>query len=119
MNALGAIAQMAYVSADRAEEAVVALADVLRSGLADQSDFQTLADELGGLDYRRSVADGSWTCEVPTRILVPLVENALTHSSLGPEGRRTLALSTTVSADALQVEIVNPVDRESRAGRTD
>lgn len=128
MNALGAIAQMAHVSADRAEEAVVALADVLRSGLADQGDFETLADELGsidaylqlyrsltgGLDYSRSVADGSWTCKVPTRILVPLIENALTHGSLGLEGRRTLALSTTVSADTLQVEIVNPVDHEPR-----
>ena len=131
MNALGAIAQMAHVSAERAEEAVVALADVLRSSLADQGDFQTLADALGaidahldlyrsltgGLDYRRSVADGSWTCELPTHILVPLVENALTHGSLGPEGRRTLALSTVICADMLQIEIVNPVDREPRRSK--
>jgi two-component system, LytTR family, sensor histidine kinase AlgZ len=128
MNALGAIAQMGHVSADRAEEAVVALADVLRSSLADQGDFQTLADELGaidahldlyrsltgGLDYSRSVADGSWTCEVPTRILVPLVENALTHGSLGPEGRQTLALSTAIHANVLRIEIINPVDCEPR-----
>ena len=131
MNALGAVAQLAHVSADRAEEAVVALADVLRSSLADQGDFQTLADALGaidahldlyrsltgGLDYRRSVADGSWTCELPTHILVPLVENALTHGSLGPEGRRTLALSTVICADMLQIEIINPVDREPRRSK--
>lgn len=126
MNALGSIAQMAHVSADRAEAALLALADVLRSGLSAEEEMHTLADELGAvdehvtlyrelhgkLDYRREVGDGLWQQQVPTRILVPLIENALTHGAPLPDGTRRIELTVTDILGAMQIHISNPIIRD-------
>lgn len=131
MNALGSIAQMAHVSAERAEAALLALADVLRSGLSAEEEMHTLADELGAVDehvtlyrelhgklvYRREVGDGLWQQQVPTRILVPLIENALTHGAPLPDGTRQIELTVTDIFGALQIHISNPILRDSRASR--
>ena len=123
MNALGSIAQMAHASADRAEAALLALADVLRSGLAAEEELHALADELGAvdehvllyrhlngkLDYRRVVGDGLWQRQVPSRILVPLVENALTHGAPLADGTRQIELSVTATPDVTRIEIANPL----------
>lgn len=123
MNALGSIAQMAHASADRAEAALSALANVLRSGLAAEDELHMLADELGGvdehlllyrelngtLDYRREVGDGLWQRLVPSRILIPLVENALTHGDPLPDGTRQLKLSVTAVPNATRIQIDNPL----------
>ena len=128
MNALGSIAQMAHVSADRAEAALLALAGVLRSGLSAEKEMHTLADELGAvdehvtlyrelhgkLDYRREVGNGLWQQQVPTRILVPLIENALTHGAPLPGGTRRIELTVTVIPGAMQIHISNPILRDSR-----
>lgn len=122
MNALGSIAQMAHASADRAEAALSALADVLRSGLAAEDELHMLADELGTvdehlllyrelngrLDYRREVGDGLWQRQVPSRILIPLVENALTHGDPLPDGTRQLEISVTAVPNATRIQIINP-----------
>lgn len=129
MNALGSIAQMAHVSADRAEAALLALADVLRSGLSAEEEMHTLADELGAvdehvtlyrelhgkLDYRREVGDGLWQQQVPTRILVPLIENALTHGAPLPDGTRQIELTVTDIPGAMQIHISNPIPRDPYA----
>ena len=131
MNALGSIAQMAHVSADRAEAALLALADVLRSGLSAEEEMHTLADELGAveehvtlyrelhgkLDYRREVGDGLWQQQVPTRILVPLIENALTHGASLPDGTRRIELKVTAVPGAIRIYIGNPLLRDSRVSR--
>jgi len=123
MNALGSIAQMAHASADRAEAALSALANVLRSGLSAEEELHTLADELGAveehvllyrqldgkLDYRREVADGLWQRQVPSRILVPLVENALTHGAPLPDGTRQIELWVTAAPDVTRINIINPL----------
>ena len=123
MNALGSIAQMAHASADRAEAALSALANVLRSGLAAEDELHMLADELGAvnehlllyrelngrLDYRREVGDGLWQRQVPSRILIPLVENALTHGDPLPDGTRQLELSVTALPNATRILIINPL----------
>lgn len=131
MNALGSIAQMAHVSADRAETALLALADVLRSGLSAEEEMHTLADELGAvdehvmlyreldgkLDYRRDVGDGLWQQQVPTRILVPLIENALTHGAPLPDGTRRIELRVTALQAGMRIEIANPLSRELHGSR--
>ena len=131
MNALGSIAQMAHVSADRAEAALLALADVLRSGLSAEDEIHTLADELGAvdehvmlyreldgkLDYRRDVGDGLWQQQVPTRILVPLIENALTHGAPLPDGTRRIELRVTALQAGMRIEIANPLSRELHGSR--
>lgn len=123
MNALGSIAQMAHASADRAEAALSALANVLRSGLSAEEELHSLADELGAveehvllyrqldgkLDYRREVADGLWQRQVPSRILVPLVENALTHGAPLPDGTRQIELWVTAAPDVTRIKITNPL----------
>ncbi len=129
MNALGSIAQMAHASADRAEGALLALANVLRSGLSAEEEMHTLADELGAidehvmlyrelhgkLDYRRDVGDGLWQQQVPTRILVPLIENALTHGAPLPDGTRRIELSVKEITGAIRIQIANPLFRDLRA----
>ena len=131
MNALGSIAQMAHVSADRAEAALLALADVLRSGLSAEEEMHTLADELGAveehvtlyrelhgkLDYKREVGDGLWQQQVPTRILVPLIENALTHGASLPDGTRRIELKVTAVPGAMRIYIGNPLLRDLRDSR--
>jgi LytS/YehU family sensor histidine kinase len=123
MNALGAIAQLAYVSAQRAEAATHALADVLRVSLGEDDDAHTLADELGaveahldlyrhltgGVAFQRLVDDGAWGWRMPRHILVPLVENALTHGAADQDGTRHLTLRAASGADALAIAIENPV----------
>lgn len=128
MNVLGSIAQIAHVSADRAEAALSALADVLRSGLMVEAETQTLADELGAvdehlmlyrelngaLDYRRDVGDGLWHRPVPSRILIPLIENALTHGAALPDGTRQLTIRVTNATSSLQIEVSNPASATPR-----
>lgn len=128
MNALGSIAQIAHVSADRAEASLAALADVLRGGLTVEAETQTLADELGAidehlilyreltgpLDYCRDVGDGLWHRLVPSRILVPLVENALTHGSVLQEGARQLSVRVSTSCGLLRIEVTNPAPAPPR-----
>ena len=131
MNALGSIAQMAHGSADRAEAALSALANVLRSGLAAEDELHTLADELGAVDehlllyreldglleYRREVGDGLWQRQVPSRILIPLVENALTHGDPLPDGRRQIDLRVTGGPMSTRIEIGNPAPAVPRPSK--
>ena len=131
MNALGSIAQMAHGSADRAEAALSALASVLRSGLATEDELHTLADELGAVDehlllyreldgllkYRREVGDGLWQRQVPSRILIPLIENALTHSDPLPDGRRQIDLRVTGGQMSTRIEIGNPTPAVPRPSK--
>lgn len=129
MNALGSIAQMAHISADRAEAALSALANVLRSGLTAENEMCMLADELGAvdehlllyrqlngrLDYRRAVGDSMWQRLLPSRILIPLVENALTHGETLPDGTRQVDLKVTAAPHATRIEIGNPAPAVARA----
>lgn len=129
MNALGSIAQMAHASADRAEAALAALGNVLRSGLTAEDEMAMLADELGAvdehlvlyrelngnLDYRRAVDDGLWQKLLPSRILIPLVENALTHGETLPDGTRQIELMVTATPHGTRIEIGNPAPAVARA----
>lgn len=128
MNALGSIAQIAHVSADRAEAALSALADVLRGGLMVEAETQTLADELGAvdehlmlyreltgaLDYQRHVGDGLWHRLVPSRILIPLIENALTHGAALSDGTRQLTIRVANGPSSLRIEVSNPASTTPR-----
>lgn len=80
-NVLGSIARVAHISASRAEKALAALAAVLRSGLGQQGDMHTLADEIGAVDehlalycalfgslrFDRRIAHETWTVMLPRR----------------------------------------------------
>jgi two-component system sensor histidine kinase AlgZ len=95
---------------------------VLRSGLAEQHEMHTLADELGAIDehielyrslfgslsYDRQIADHGWRVMVPTRILVPLVENALTHGKPDGLGYRSVKVAAEFAGDGFRISVYNP-----------
>ena len=123
-NTLGAIAQLAHRSPAKAETAIATLAEVLRSSLADTGSTQTIADAVGEIEehlslycmlhgpirFERRIDDDLWATQLPSRVLVPLVENAMTHGAFDKDGSRWLRLTAQrCGADRFIVELVNPV----------
>lgn len=123
-NTLGAIAQLAHRSPDKAETAIASLADVLRTSLADVGSTQTIADAVGEVEehlalyrvlhgpirFERRIDDDLWATHLPSRVLVPLVENAMTHGAFDKDGSRWLRLTAQrCGTDRLVMELANPV----------
>ena len=131
MNALGSIAQIARSSTDRAEAALVSLANILRDGLAVKGEYHTLADEIGAveerlalyralhgsLDFKRKVADSIWHRLVPSHILIPLVENALTHGAVTADAKPVLSIEARGTSTATHLIIRNPLPHEARVSQ--
>ncbi len=125
-NTLGAIAEWCVVDGEKAEQAILTLAAVLRrvlGGIRSHGDAWPLSEELavvkGVLDLHR-VRDPEWFdidwhtdpdlpdgLTVPTLVLLPIVENAVKH---GPAAghRGTISVSVGGLEGALRIELVNP-----------
>ena len=113
-----------------AQAMMVQFADLLRRSLtASERDFAPLADELEfarlylELQQRRfgdrlafSLPDGAaeplW---VPSLILQPLIENAVTHGL--DNGATEVRVAIDVSADTVVLRVTNAVARERARGR--
>jgi hypothetical protein len=122
-NLLGLIKDQIAHNPDAAQKLIVQLADVLRRLLnAGDRDFARLSDELEfatlylrlqqqrfpeRLDLElpdlRALPD-VW---VPSLILQPLVENAVTHGLAGHEGQNTVAVEIAAQPDELTVRVRN------------
>lgn len=122
-NTLGSIAQLAHQSPAKAESVIASLADVLRTSLAETDHIQTLAEAVGEIEehlslyrmlhgdirFERVIPDDLWRQAVPTRMLLPLVENAMTHGACNEDGVRWLRLEAArADAGKVTLELSNP-----------
>ena len=131
-NALNTIASLIHGKPDRAEQAVLDLADMLRSALAHQERItleaeleltrRYLAIESLRLGERLCVdwrLDEDLPLDLPTPALLlqPLVENAIHHGIQRlPEGG-TLTIRIARQPQALRVTVANPRPTDGKAAR--
>ena len=127
-NTLGAIARLSHAAPDRAEAAIGTLARVLRASLSEGGPTQAIAEAIGEIEehlalYRtlhgpirfdRRVDDDLWTHPIPDRVLLPLVENAMTHGAMDKAGERWLALGVSRSGAQIVITLTNPVPPAAR-----
>ncbi len=120
-NSLGGIAELAHQSPEAAEQAIAALADILRATLAEKRRWRPLSEEvaavrdhlglhdalIGGVALDLDVDPAAWQAPVPPHILTPLVENATTHGSAA-DGNFTLAIAARREGEALMILLTNP-----------
>ncbi len=129
-NSLNTIAELTASAPERAEEAVLDLADLYRASLADVGRRISLAEEIEvakrylnmeslRLGERLQV---SWELEarqldsirVPALILQPLLENAVYHGVEAlPEGGR-IRVHVAVTDECLLLEIENPLPPQAQ-----
>jgi len=120
-NALNAISALGYREPERADEAMVRLAALLRTTL-DRPDRVLLRDEIAmaadyielhrlllgdRLEVTIDVAPDAWEMELPSLLLQPLVENAIVHGPSRLTEGGAIHLRAFRQAQALCVEISN------------
>ena len=135
-NALQAAATLVKEDADRAEEVLLRLAELLRISL-DDSESQEIPMEreleiLGHyiaiqtcrfgdrLSFDVRIGRDLLACAVPSMILQPLVENAVHHGIGMHKGSDTISIDASRQGDALQLTVSNLASRlgtSSTAGR--
>ncbi len=124
-NAINTIAELIHKQPDQAEQALLDLSDLLRSGLSSQP-FHSLAEELElvhGYLRIESLRLGSrlqvdWRIEpdlpedlmLPALLIQPLVENAIVHGiARRPEGGQLSISLARRRFSRLEIQIENPV----------
>ena len=125
-NSLNTIAQLIHVDKNKAEDALLDLADIFRSTL-DTRNRISLGEELDvtlrylrmeGLRMGKKRLNIVWdmdkntlpfNMEIPPLLLQPLVENAVYHGIQPCKDGGTLGISLYDSGNALQVVVSNPV----------
>jgi hypothetical protein len=96
-----------------AQAMVVQLADLLRRLLkAGERDFSSLADELQFVRLYLELPE-VW---VPSLILQPLVENAVTHGLAGHDGPVRVEVTAMVEGDVLRLRITNQTAHDTSGG---
>jgi hypothetical protein len=120
-NSLNALVTLSD-SQPAAQTLVIQLSTLLRKTLkASEQDEHELADELAyaeeylkieqtrrpKLEWRTRIDSGCSRATVPSLILFPLVENAVTHGLRGGAGQVTIELTARRVRDRLIVDIVN------------
>jgi sensor histidine kinase YesM len=120
-NTLNSIASLIRAgSPDRALSMLLGLGDLMRSTLETQGPTTTLGAELAfvrryialqrvrfmdRLSVTYAIEPGCETCEVPTFLLQPLVENAFRHGIARRAGACSIDVSARVDAGRLHVRI--------------
>ena len=130
-NALNTVASLIRSKPEQAEEAVLDLSDLLRTGLREQGEH-TLAEELDLIrGYLRIEAlrlgdrlNVEWSLDedppldapIPALLIQPLIENAIQHGIARRADGGTLRIhSTWHKPDVWQITISNPLgDEQSR-----
>jgi len=125
-NSLNTIAQLMATDVERAEEALLDLADIFRSTL-DKRDRVSLNEELDvttrylrieGLRLGKRRLSVVWDMDrnslpfdmpVPPLLLQPLVENAIYHGIQPRKDGGTLGISLYDAGDYLEISVSNPV----------
>jgi len=125
-NSLNTIAQLIHVNQDKAEDALLDLADIFRSTL-DTRNRISLGEELDvtlrylrmeGLRLGKRRLNIVWdmdkqtlpfNMEIPPLLLQPLVENAIYHGIQPCQDGGTLGISLYDAGERLDVVVTNPV----------
>ncbi len=125
-NSLNTIAQLIQVDQDKAEDALLDLADIFRTTL-DTRNRITLGEELDvtlrylrmeGLRLGKRRLNIVWdmdrntlpfNMDIPPLLLQPLVENAIYHGIQPCKDGGTLGISLYDAGDRLDVVVTNPV----------
>jgi len=125
-NSLNTIAQLMATDVERAEEALLDLADIFRSTL-DKRDRVSLNEELDvttrylrieGLRLGKRRLSVVWDMDrnslpfdmpIPPLLLQPLVENAIYHGIQPRKDGGTLGISLYDAGDYLEISVSNPV----------
>ena len=128
-NSLNTIAQLITVDPERAEDALLDLADIFRTTL-DKRNRISLNEELDvtmrylrmeGLRLGKRRLSVVWdmeksslpfNMEIPPLLLQPLVENAIYHGIQPRRDGGTLGISLYDSGDFLDISVSNPVPPE-------
>jgi hypothetical protein len=132
-NSLNAVASLAGSDPARARSMCVMLSDFLRRSLGLGARLQvTLAEEIDLAErylaieqvrfgHRLSVASAidpaAGGCLVPTLLLQPLVENAITHGVAHSIEGGTLSIEARRVGSRLEIAIENPADRDRPPSR--
>ncbi len=128
-NSLNSISALTSIDARRARQMCQLLADFLRKSLElGAENFITLDKEIAlaedflaiekvrfgsRLAVEVSVADESRGCLVPSLLLQPLVENAVTHGIARSVSGGTVRIESVVRGDQLRISVTNPYDETS------
>lgn len=132
-NSLNTIAQLIQVDQDKAEDALLDLADIFRTTL-DTRNRISLGEELDvtlrylrmeGLRLGKRRLNIVWdmdrntlpfNMEIPPLLLQPLVENAIYHGIQPSKDGGTLGISLYDAGQHLDVVVTNPVPPEGTTG---
>lgn len=129
-NTLNSILSLIADQPDRAESAVLDLADLMRSSLAAGSQTLVLKEELSlcekylqieslrmgeRLKWDFKISDAATQMQLPALSLQPLVENAIVHGiSQIPEGG-CIDMQISMEAERLCISLSNPIPDNSQA----
>ena len=133
-NTLNAISALVREDPPAAEKMIVRLSDLLRATL-DQGDREVVSLEQELEFVRRyleiekvrfgdrlvvveEIAPEALSCNVPTLILQPLVENALRHGVEETTGKCTVTLAAEQVGDQLRIRILDDGPGESKKRKT-
>lgn len=130
-NSLNSISALVGARPDEARRVCLLLADLLRQSLtAGRRDFSTLGQELSlvrgylavekvrfgeRLRFEEQVDAAAESCRVPSLLLQPLAENAVTHGIASLLEGGVVRLRAALQDGALAIAIENPRDDSSPA----
>jgi sensor histidine kinase YesM len=132
-NCLNAVASLAGSDPARARSMCIMLSDFLRRGLAlGASDDVALSEELDlsqrylaieqvrfadRLTVEHEIDPEAVRCRVPTLILQPLVENAITHGIAHSLEGGTVRITARRTGTRIDIAVENPADRDRPKSR--
>ncbi len=121
-NAINGIAMLASKSPDKAEEALLDLADVFRALMREQASLGTLRSEMDltrkylSIEQMRfgerlrvsiSVDEQALGAEIPNLLIQPLAENAVIHG-IEPIGEGEISIRAFIFEGRLHIVLENP-----------
>lgn len=123
-NTLNAISTLGYKDAAKADKALTQLAAMLRVSLKERPQEIALKDEIaflkdyielsdmllpGRAEFHFAIESEAWTARVPTMLLQPLVENAISHGVARMADGGTVTIAARRLGNQLILSVRNPV----------
>jgi signal transduction histidine kinase len=120
LNTLNAIAGLLVVEPQQARQLVVALGDLLRDSLDEDSEMRPLDQEVkwlrryaeifevrhrGAIRFEWDLASETLSLPVPRLLLQPLIENSIEHGVLRRPGGGTISVRSRLAGDAVQITV--------------
>lgn len=132
-NSLNSINALIKSSPDKAREMLLNLSDFLRLSLAKRkAEFNSVQEEIEYLQLYMSIEkvrfgerlavniqtdENSETCQLPSLILQPLVENAIKHGINNQTGIIAIDIQMTCENQVLTIAIENTFDDQTNSGK--